>query len=150
MATKSTKGASDDSEIPYHNSPLIKSIRATSGPCDRNTALPACGRQALPHHSSADSSRLDGRIQATYYRDRTPESYDTFSHGQVLFLVEKREAFGRRRKSRALERQDRVRQTVTPPRASSAASARPSGRQYNSATAPSTTATPIGPPSPSL
>ena len=43
-----------------------------------------------------------------------------------------------------------VRQTVTPPRASSAASARPSGRQYNSATTPATTAVPIGPPSPFL
>ena len=42
-----------------------------------------------------------------------------------------------------------TRQTVTPPRASSAASARPSGRQYNSATAPATTAAPIGQPSPS-
>ncbi len=33
---------------PVSNSPLKKPIRATSGPCGRITALPACGRQALP------------------------------------------------------------------------------------------------------
>ena len=43
-----------------------------------------------------------------------------------------------------------TRQTVTPPCASSAASARPSGRQYNPATVPATTAAPIESPSPSL
>ncbi len=30
------------------SSPLKKSTRSASGPCGRNTALPACGRQALP------------------------------------------------------------------------------------------------------
>ena len=43
-----------------------------------------------------------------------------------------------------------TRQAVTPPRASSAARARPSGRQYNSATVSSTDAVPIGSPFPSL
>ena len=43
-----------------------------------------------------------------------------------------------------------TRQAVTPPRASSAARARPSGLQYNSATVPSTDAVPIGSPFPSL
>ena len=43
-----------------------------------------------------------------------------------------------------------IRQTVTPPRASSAASARPSGRQYSAAPVPARIAAPIGRPFPSL